>query len=162
MRHAIIIAGLGLSAVCVQVQVQSAEPMAVPLCDLDFYRQYESVRRDNSALVFLAQSTGGFQLFHRIHDEGSAPSWWAFYVDPGQYDDLRVQLVTTKGTYTSDEVRFVPWKQREIYRCPITVDDSFESEIVNGKRRVIAYAHFPTEPKGDLVSWSQGGSPSER
>ncbi len=134
-----------------------------PLRDLDLWRNYESARRDNSALVFMAHAAGGFQFFKRIHDDGSCPNWWAFDVKPGLYGGLlQFQLVTTKGTYFSDEVAFVPWKQHEILHPPIAVDESFESEIVNGKRRVIAYAHFPIEPKGDLVSWSQGGSPSER
>ncbi len=116
---------------------------------------------ENGSYVAIADKLGFYRFFKRVWEQGDALQWVCVYVEPGQYEGLVVHVETTEGTYTSDEVVFVEWQQRKYFSSlsgfPVMIDSAkFESEKIEGERRPIAYAHFPVEPKGDLVRWFPG------
>lgn len=136
----------------------AGDPTADRFDDYEYWENYEMARMEHPTLVDLNHTLGFYKFFKRVYKEGSSPDWWFFYVEPGTYDlGFFIELTTTKGVYNSDEVVFVPWKQATVYSSnsnfPVAVDDAFESVQVAGKQRVVAFAHFQTEPQGDLVSW---------
>ena len=86
------------------------------------------------------------------------PSWWCFYVQPGVYAAPRCVLYTAAGAYESDQVMFTSGGgQAEVYdQFPLTVDTRrFESVPYGpgGEWRVVAFAHFPEQPQGEVLKW---------
>jgi hypothetical protein len=129
----------------------------VPLDQYEVWDRYEAVYvsrygHDTRALAQLGLGLA----FARMAPE--VPSWWAFFVEPGLYAAPRCVLYTTEGAYESERVMFTSRdQQRHTYESyPLEVDvEQFESVPYgpDGEWRVVAFARFPEEPKGELLRW---------
>lgn len=142
------------AAACVAalLPVLLAADWAQPMRDVPLWATYEA-RRDCCGGIMDGMESGGmFKAFKQVRSEG-AWTYWSFGVPLGTTVETIV-LHTTRGTYRSDKVFFVsPAMKFEMTPCPAVAAAEHQLWRQDGEERAVAFAHFPTEPKGDVVSW---------
>ena len=124
---------------------------ACPLDEYERWDKYETNKQEMPIAINAGKAMGYMKAFAYVEEDVAL--WWTFAVDPG-VPLASVSLTTDKGTYDSDLVMFTTYRQTELVFCPAVADPDYESIKVKGKQRVVAFARFPSEPKGKLVSWT--------
>jgi len=125
---------------------------AQPMRDVSLWATYEARRDCCGGVMDVMEQGGMFQAFKQVRSEGSW-TYWSFGIPLGTTVETIV-LRTTSGSYRSDKVFFVkPAMKFEMIDCPATATEEHQLWKVGGEQRAVAFAHFPDEPKGGVVSW---------
>lgn len=124
---------------------------ACPVQEYERWDMYEEYSQDSPLIIRTAKAMGMYKAFSVIEDDVTL--WWAFAVEP-KTEVNSIQLVTDRGTYDSELVLFTTWAQKENIPCPAIADPEYENMKIKGKLRVVAFARFPSEPQGNMVTWS--------
>lgn len=125
---------------------------AQPMRDVSLWATYEARRDCCGGVMDIMEDGGMFQAFKQVRSEGSW-TYWSFGIPLGTTVETIV-LRTTSGNYRSDKVFFVkPAMSFEMVGCPAAATEEHQLWKIDRERRAVAFAHFPSEPKGDVVSW---------
>ena len=128
-------------------------PGASPLDQYEVWDRYESFKMDDPKKIDMIKSMGQAKLFTLA--EKDVTEWWIVLVEPQHYETLKLNVYTDAGIFESDYILFADIRaQSNVYPLPITVDtESFERYPFGDGWRVVAFAHFPEAPKGQILRW---------
>lgn len=141
----------GIFVGCLLLATSARAQTACPLDEYEKWDEYETNKNETPIIIDTAKSMGFFKAFRVMEDDVTL--WWVFAIEPGTQVN-EIALTTTGGQYKSDLVLFTTWAQQQNIPCPATADAEYEHLKIKGKVCVVAFARFPSEPKGNVVTWS--------
>lgn len=125
---------------------------ACPVTDTKNWSTHESNRETKGPLMHIVERMKYAEVYFFVEREG-VTFFWCFAIKPNTTVQS-ITLVTTKGTYLSEDVFFtMPDPTFKIMPGPVASPE-YNSKRVNGEIRIVAFAKFPSAPQGDLISWS--------